>query len=137
MELLARTCNTERMNIERIAARLFVVAGGLFWVFAAFSGTHTTGILENLDRYTPVSAFLVLGLTVGVFLLGMYFENLTAALLFAGAAGAIVWGVVAGWEGGVWMMNAVVLVGPMLLAGVLFLLAARMQNICTLEDVHA
>lgn len=137
MELLARTCNTERMNIERIAARLFVVAGGLFWVFAAFSGTHTAGILENIDRLTPIAAGLVLALTVGVFVLGMYFENLAAALLFAGAIGATVWGIVAGWEGGVWMMNAVVLIGPMLLAGILFLLAARMQNICAPEEVHA
>jgi hypothetical protein len=35
---------------------------------------------------------------------------------------------------GVWVTMGVVLVGPMLLAALLYLLASRMQTICTLDS---
>ena len=81
MELLSRTCSTERMNIERILARTFVVVGGLFWVLMLWGSQVGSGyrigpfayitdcgtippvareLLRNLDvlvidalRYTP------------------------------------------------------------------------------------
>lgn len=133
MELLARTCNTDRMNVERIIARGFVILGGLFWTAAAFSGSHWTRFAEDFSEMTPAKAFTVLAVTVGLFVLAMYFEVLTSAILFAGAAASVIWGLVAGWEPGLWMIILIVLTAPMAVAGLLFLLAARMQTICTLE----
>jgi hypothetical protein len=37
----------------------------------------------------------------------------------------------------VWLVNATVLIAPMVIAGALYLLAARMQRICTLEGTGA
>lgn len=133
MELLARTCSTERMNVERIAARAFVILGGLFWAFAAFSGTHWTGFADDFNELTPTKAIIVLVITAGIFLLGMYYEVLTGILLFAGAAASIIWGLVAGWEPGVWFIMLVVLTIPMIIAGMLYMFASNMQRICTMD----
>ncbi len=132
MELLARTCNTDRMNVQRLAARLFVAAGGLFWVAAAFGASFSyqgKSLAESAG-----TALIPLAIAVVALALGWMYEVLTAALLFAGTAGVIIWGVTGSWEAGVWMINAAVLIAPMVLAAILFLLAARMQNICQLEE---
>lgn len=133
MELLARTCSTERMNVERIAARAFVILGGLFWAFAAFSGTHWTGFADDFNELTPTKALIVLLITAAIFVLGMFYEVLTGLLLFAGAAASIIWGLVAGWEPGVWFVMLVVLTIPMIIAGMLYMFASRMQRICTMD----
>lgn len=117
------------MNVERIAARAFVILGGLFWTFAAFSGSHWT----DFSELTPTRALIVLAITVGVFLLGMYYEVLAAMLLFAAAAVSVVWGLVSGWEPGVWFVMLLVLTTPMIVAGMLFVFASRMQRICTMD----
>ena len=67
-------------------------------------------------------------------IIGWFYEVLVAMLLFVGAAGVLVYGVATSWESGVWLLMGSVLVVPMLVAGILFLLAARMQNVCTLEE---
>lgn len=133
MELLARTCNTERMNVERIAARGFVIIGGLFWTLAAFSGSHWTRFGDDFADMTPAKALTVLAVTVALFALAMFYEVLTSVVLFVAAAVSVAWGLVAGWEPGLWMIILIVLTAPMAIAGLLFLLAARMQTICTLE----
>ncbi len=134
MELLARTCKTERMNIERLIARVFVALGGLFWVIAAFSAEFAYKEKALLDAVT--TAFIPLAIAVIALAVGWFFEVLAALLLGVGVVGVVVWGLITGWELGVWMTMAAVLVAPMAIAALLFLLAARMQRICTLEEQH-
>ncbi len=131
MELMTRTCKFERMNVERLFARGFVVMGGVFWVAATFSADYfynRIGLTESV-----ASALLPLGITVLALAVGWFYEVLASVLLYAGAVAMVVWGVIAGWESGVWMTMSAVLIGPTLLAATLFLLASRMQTICSLE----
>lgn len=131
MALLERTCNTERMNIERLAARIFVAVGGLLWAAAAFGASFSYQGESLLDSVG--TAFLPLAATVIALAIGWFYEKLAALLLAIGAAGVIGFGVFAGWEAGVWFTMAAVLIAPMLIAALLFMLASRMQDICTLE----
>ncbi len=131
MELMTRTCKFERMNVERLFARGFVVAGGVFWVIAAFSADYYYTRLDLTESLS--SALLPLGIALLALAIGWFYEVLASVILMAGTVGAIVWGVIAGWEFGVWLTMGVFLIAPMVLAGLLFLLAARMQVICTLE----
>jgi hypothetical protein len=131
MELLARTCEFEHMNVQRLAARGFVAAGGVFWAMAAF-GANFAYRDQSLTSAAG-TALLPLAIAVGALVVGWFYEVLVAALLAAGTLGVIAWGIVAEWETGVWSINAFVLLAPMVIAAVLFLLAARMQRICSLE----
>ncbi len=141
MELLSRTCKTESMNVERIIARLFVVLGGLFWIFMLWGSQTGSGyslgpLSSNEIRSALGSAAIPLVFTVLVFVLGLFFERLTALVLLIAAAAVVIWGIVAAWETGVWMMAIAVLVAPILIAAALFWLAGRMQQICLMEE-HA
>jgi len=130
VEIFTRTCNYDVMDSERIAARLFVGLGGLVWVVLAWGSAivyPTTSALTNL-----VPALLVLVLAVIALAIGWFFENLAGVLLIAGAVATAVWGVMAGWEPGVWGLMAIVLIAPEVIAGVLFFSAARMQKVCEL-----
>jgi len=128
MELLARTCKAEQMNAQRIFARSFVVIGGLFWVFMAwgaawaYQGAPLTEALGGALVYAAVIA--------AIFVLGMFYENLTAAVLTAGAVAIVIFGIVTGWEAGVWATVFFFFILPMLVAAVLYFMAARMQKIC-------
>jgi hypothetical protein len=141
MALLERTCNTEQMNFQRLAARIFVAIGGILWAFMFFA-SNTAARYSGFD-YSPtevleagVSALIPLAVTVIALAVGWFYEKLAALLLVAGAVGVVAWGVVASWEAGMWMLMGIVIVAPMLVAALLFWLAARMQAICTLEG-HA
>ncbi len=130
MELLAKTCNTEQMNVQRIFARVFVVLGGLFWVFMAwgaawaYQGAPITRALGGALIYAAAIAVL--------FVVGLFYENVAAALLAVGAVAIVVLGIVSGWEVGVWATVFFFFILPMLVAATLYFLAARMQKICTL-----
>ena len=120
------------MNIERITARGFVLIGGVIWVSAVFGawwGYRSATIFSSAE-----SAAIPLAITVVAFLVGWFYEILGGVLLLAGAAGLVIWGVIMQWETGVWGTMLIVLIGPMAVAGLLFLLAARMQQVCELED---
>lgn len=135
MEVLTRTCSYDRMNVQRLFARGFVVLGGIIWVAAAFGADYSyQGASVSEAVGTAVLPLLLALVTLAV---GWFYERLAAYLLFAGAAATIVWGVVAAWELFVWGIMASVLIGPMLIAAVLFLLAARMQAICGSGDQGA
>ncbi|MFU8891104.1 MAG: hypothetical protein ACNA76_05515 [Anaerosomatales bacterium] len=139
MELMTRTCNFERMNVERLFARVFVVTGGLLWavmLFASETAAKYTNFTYTFDEVVTAmgSALLPLAATVLVFVIGLFYEKLTALILVLGAAGVVVWGVIAGWTAPLWVVMGIALIGPMLLAALLFLLASRMQMICTLES---
>ena len=132
MELFARTCNYEVLNSERIGARLFVGLGGAVWILLTAGAAFVFPASAGLARFYP--ALLVVGLAIVAFLLGLFYENLAAALLFAGAAGTIVWGALMGWEAGVWGIMAIFLIAPEIVAGLLFLMAAQMQKVCELAS---
>ncbi|MBC7265391.1 MAG: hypothetical protein QMD76_01470 [Anaerosomatales bacterium] len=131
MELLAKVCKTEEMNFERLFARIFVAGGGLFWVAGVLGmdlGYRDKSVFEAAG-----SAAIPLAITIAALAIGWFYENLAGVLLLAGSIATVVWGIVAGWESGVWFIMMAVLAAPMAIAGVLFLLAARMQKICELK----
>lgn len=134
MELMAKTCNYDRMNVQRLVARVFVVAGGVFWVAAAFGASFSYQGMSVVDSVG--TALIPLAIAVFALLLGWFFEVLDAALLFLGAAVVVAWGLISGWEAGVWGIMLVFLVVPMVISAVLFLLAARMQKTCSLEELE-
>ncbi len=142
MELLSRTCNTESANVERIFARLFVILGGLYWILMFF-GSQTQARYANIV-YTAadvqkgfINELIPLAVTIAVFIIGMFYERLAALILVLGALGVVAWGVIFGWEAGVWMVMLLLIVAPMLIAALLYWLAGRMQQICMLEEKKA
>ncbi len=127
-----KSCNQDRMNLERLAARGFVIAGGIFWIIAAFAGPY---FYDRSGMGAAVTtAIYPFAATVATLVIGRTYERLAAVLLFAGAAGVVVWGVLYGWELGVWMLMSFVLIAPITIAGVLFMLAGRLQDVCELEE---
>lgn len=135
MQLFARTCKFDRMNIERFAARTFVVTGGLFWFVAAMGAV--TRYLEEDAGDVLTQAWVLLGLTMVVLAIGWFYEVLAAMILFALTALFIAWGFVnpAIGETGVWAIWLLFTAAPASTAAALFLLAARMQKICEYEGV--
>jgi hypothetical protein len=131
MRILARTCNYDVMDTERIAARLFVGLGGVVWSVLAIGSAYVYGTAS--PAALTIQVLLPLGLTVVAFAVGWFYENLAAALLFAGAVATVAWGVVQGWEPGVWAIMALFLIAPEVIAGILFLMAARMQALCEMK----
>lgn len=137
MELTShgRTSNramlSERMGIERLAARIFTLLGGIFWILMLFGSNTSASYATFVYPLTELGnallvALIPLVLVAAVFAVGMFYEKVAAGLLFAAAAGTLVWGIVAGWSGVVlWMTVGLVLIAPMLVAGTLYLLAAR------------
>ncbi len=117
---------TEIENMERMFARGFVVAGGVFWMIAAFAGPFVFG--ETTAREAFVTAMWPLIATIVTLLIGWYYERIASLLLFAGAAAVFAWGVMFGWEAGVWMIMGTVMIAPMVIAGVLFLLASHSET---------
>lgn len=130
MELLARTCKMEQMNAQRIMARLFVVAGAVFWGSAAwgakwaYQGAPFTTALGYALAYA--------GAIIVVLVISLFYENLAAIILVAGTAAVVIAGIVMGWETGVWAVMAFFFILPLVIAAVLYYFAARMQKICDL-----
>jgi hypothetical protein len=131
MEILARTCNPDVMNTERIAARLFVALGGILWIVLAIGSAMVYGTINA--AVLAIQWVLPLTLSVLAFVIGWFYERVAAMLLFAGAIATIVWGFVAAWEPGVWGLMAIFLLAPEIVAGLLFLAAARMQDVCAIK----
>ncbi len=125
-------CHPDRMNLERLAARAFVVGGGIFWVIAAFAAPYVYGRSgATVAIQTAIYPFVA---TAAILVIGWTYERMAAVLLLAGAAGVAVWGVLFGWELGVWILMSTVLIAPITIAAVLFLLASRMQEVCSLPQ---
>jgi hypothetical protein len=120
------TRSLEIENVERMFARGFVIAGGFFWMIAAFAGPFVFG--ETTAREAFVTAMWPLLATVVILLIGWFYERLASFLLFAGSAAVFAWGVIYGWEPGVWMIMSAVLIAPMVIAGVLFLLSSHSES---------
>lgn len=130
MGLLTRTCDTEQMNAFRIFARFFVIVGAIFWaamVWGARWAYQGAPFSEALS-----GALMYAGIIAVVFVIGLFYEYLAAAILAVGSVAVLGVGVVAGWETGVWATMFFFFVLPMIVAAVLYALAARMQRICEL-----
>jgi len=131
MELLARTCKMEQMNAQRIFARIFVIVGGLFWIFMAW-GAEWAYRGAPFSRALGGAAIYAAAIAV-IFVIGLFYEYLVAAILVVGAVAVIAYGIFMGWEAGVWSTVFFFFVLPMLIAAALYGMAARMQKICTLN----
>jgi hypothetical protein len=140
MDLLGRTCSTERMNAARIAARGFVIVGGIIWflmLFAAATAARYANLTYGFEEVVRagIGAWAPFLVTVGVFVLSLFYERLAAVTLLVAAALTIVWGVVSGWsEAGIWATVLVVVVAPLVISAALFFLAANTQRACELEE---
>jgi len=110
----------------RLFARGYVIAGGLFWVIGAFAGPY---VYQHMTAGTSATVAMWPFLAAAVILIiGWTYERLAAVLLFGASAAVAVYGVLYSWEIGVWMIMSAVLIAPMVIAGLLFLVAARAET---------
>ncbi|HEY5541394.1 MAG TPA: hypothetical protein VIL41_08075 [Coriobacteriia bacterium] len=143
MNLMLRTKNTGRLNIDRVFARLLVILGGAFWVMAFFGGTtqaNYANFVYSLPELAKASttSLIPLAIVVVVFVLGLFYERLTGILLVVIAAAMLVWGFTAHWgEVVLWVTAVSVLVAPSAISGALFELAARRQEAQELEATRS
>jgi hypothetical protein len=132
MQILARTCKSERMNFERLFARLLIAGGGLFWFLAAI------GAWSRYDAGEEVftQAWILLGITVVVLAIAWFYEVLAAMVLFVLTVAFVVYGFATSSidEVGTWSIWLLFTAAPTVLSAVLLLAANRMQNICDLEE---
>lgn len=111
---------------ERGVARAFVLLGGLFWSIAAFAGLYnyqSTGV--SAAFFAAAIPLIACAVTL---IVGWYYERFTAAMLAVASFAVIAWGVVYGFEAGVWALMTFALIGPMATAAVLFWMARREQE---------
>jgi hypothetical protein len=112
--------------LERTLARAMVITGSAFWVVAAFAGhylSRTTSLEESI--LTAIWPFLG---TVAALAIGWVNERLASMLLLVAAVAMVVWGVIYGWEPGVWSVMAYAVIAPLAIAGILFALASRAEE---------
>ena len=134
MNLMLRTKDTGQLNIDRVFARLMVILGGIFWVWAFFgantkaSYSYFVYTLPEVERAATI-ALIPLAIVVFVFVLGMFYERLNGIVLVAIAAAMLIYGVVNHiGEVVLWVTAISVLVAPALIAAALYELAARRQE---------
>lgn len=113
----------DRLEFDELLVRGFTAIGLVIWASA--------GVMSLISRQMEAFiGFAILALTTtGVLVLGWYYERIASAVLAVGAAALIVWGVVAGWEVGVWMMMGVLLIVPAMVAAAMFLFAEHEEEV--------
>jgi len=119
--------HSNRMNMDRIFALAFVIAGGVFWTAASFAALYS--YVRAGASVALLAAFYVFAATAATLVIGWFYERAAAALLVAASIAVVIWGAIASWELGVWILMGIFLVGPMLTAAVLFALAHREQEV--------
>jgi hypothetical protein len=138
MAITQRACNTDRMNVYRLAARYLVVFGGLFWAAVVLAGAlrlNSSSIFEfkvvspNLNTALAYSMVWI-GVAALVFVVGFFFERIAAVLLILAAAGSIAFGAYMNWESGMWMIMLFFIIIPVLVSAAMYWLAAREQSLC-------
>jgi hypothetical protein len=107
-----------------------VLAGGLLWVMMAW-GAQWAYKGAPISVALASALYFAIGLAA-IFVLGLFYENLAAAVLGLGAVAIVVMGIVGAWETGVWATVFFIFLLPMLISAALYALAARMQRICAL-----
>ena len=143
MNFMLRTKDTGQANVERILARTFVILGGMFWTLAFFGvntrASYATFVytLPEVARASMV-ALVPLALTVSVLVLGVYYERLAGVVLVLGAVAMLIYGAVLHLDEPVlWTTAISVLVAPAAVSAVLYLLAARRQEVQELGHMSA
>lgn len=110
---------------SRVLARGLVISGGVFWMIASFAGPYVyqgTSLADSLrTAIWPLLAAAV------ILIIGWTYERLAAELLFGAAAAVLVWGVLYAWEVGVWILMTGLVLVPMIISGVLFLVATHTE----------
>jgi hypothetical protein len=134
MRLLVKSCNYERMNVQRLFARGVVLAGVVITGAAIFGAFARMGYTAQTPMAYAQTAAVPFAMAVIIFLVGLWFEVLAAALLGVGAVAIVAWGLIMGWEPNVWLVMASIVIGPMLFSGALYLLASQTQMVCSLEE---
>jgi hypothetical protein len=133
MNLMLRAKDTGELNIDRVFARVLLVTGGTFWMWALLGAQNMAyGALYNLPELAQglMLAAIPLVITIVLFVVGLFYERLAGVLLLLVAVAMILWGIVAHWgEVLLWLTAFSVLVAPSGFAGVLYLLAARTQEV--------
>jgi len=134
MNIMLRAKNTGQLNIDRVFARLMVLLGGVFWVWAFF-GANTKASYSYFVYTLPevehaaTMALIPLSIVIVVFVLGLFYERLTGLVLVAIAIAMLIYGVVNHiGEVVLWVTAISVLVAPALIAAALYELAARRQE---------
>lgn len=108
---------------ERTLARAMVILGASFWVIAAFAGHYVSrSVSLETSILTAMGPFLG---TLVTLVIGWTHERLASMLLIIAAAGVAVWGLIYGWESGLWAIMTYAVIAPLIIAGILFALAAR------------
>jgi len=141
MNLMLRAKDTGELNLDRVFARVLVVTGGTFWFWALLGAQNmaytTVFSLPELAQGLLLTT-IPLGITVAIFAIGLFYERLAGVLLLLIALGMIGWGILAHWgEVLLWMTAFSVLVAPSGFSGVLYLLAARTQEVQELTAKRA
>ena len=118
----ARESAETRVYVERGIARTFVILGGAFWGISLLASAvwYRQG-LESMF-FVALIPFL---LNMAALVLGWRYERAASVMLVLTSAAAVWWGVLSGFEPGVWALFTVLLIGPMMTASVLFWLARR------------
>lgn len=117
---------------ERTLARAMVIAGCSFWVVAGVVLVATGKADANTAIMNTLWPFLG---TLVALIVGWMNERLASTLLFIAAVAIAAWGVIYGWEAGVWALMGYAVIGPTAVSGALFLLAARARE--RREDAEA
>jgi hypothetical protein len=123
---MSEEMNSARRNTERMFARGFVVLGGIFWIVTAFAGPYVYGGKSVVGAFGV--AFYPLAFTIGVLVVGWYYERVVSLVLALGAVGTIAWGVIMGWEPAVWAIMLMFFVSPTVVASLLFFLAGSTSS---------
>jgi hypothetical protein len=134
MDLFVRTCSYARMNVSRLIARGFlglwvlVCAAAVVGAFAGLGYTARTPMAYAATAAIP----LVIG--IALLALSFFYEVLAAVLIWVAAAAIAGWGVFAGWDATIWGVMIAMVIGPLVVAGFLMMLASRTQRVCELEE---
>ena len=128
---------TARRNTERMFALGFTILGGLFWIGTAFAGPYMYGG-KSIAGAFGIALYPLL-FTIGVLVVGWFYERLIALVLAVGAIGTVAWGVIMGWESSVWAIMLIFFVAPTVVSSLLFYLAgSRSEGKATpLSRTHA
>ncbi len=118
-------------HLARTLARALVIAGGSFWLIAVFAVPYVYGNVGLAESARTGSWPFVASLVI--LAVGWKYERLASVLLLGASAAVVVWGVIYGWEAGVWLIMTAVLVAPMAIAALLFVLSARAEEKRTRE----
>lgn len=113
----------DHLEVGEIFVRGFMALGTLIWTVAAI-GAYFSGRPGVFYAYGAVAI-----ITAAAFLIGEFHQLAGAASLGAGAAALVVWGVVAGWELGIWVMMGATLIVPTMIAAGLFLFEEREEKV--------